>query len=265
MGLFDFFKKKTQREKPKPSTRQTVKSTVKKTIIKQTYSEQEFKSLQLQKEMMAFALWKYEEHNQNYDKVRAEISKMEGSKFTAEQVDFLVESLRVWNIRAEEKERFDATVQQVQGLLNEGKVKPAFQLIYDIYLENKAHINLVGLLVQVADMFMEETAILELFDELKTKNPDEKYNLEYRKALFLKDKKAYVEAILTFVSLNKEHNFAWNHYQIAIIENLRGNKESCFKYLEQTFELDPTLKADARQFSELQNLWKEEGFIKLTT
>jgi tetratricopeptide (TPR) repeat protein len=265
MGLFDFFKKKVQRERPKPLPKQTVKSTIKKTVTKQTYSEKEFKSLQFQKEMMAFALWKYEEHNQDYDKVRAEILKMEGSKFTIEQVDFLVESLRVWNVRVEEQSRFDTTVKKVQGLINEGKIKPAFQFIYDIYLENKEHINLVGLLVQVADMFMEESEILEMFDELKIENPDEKYNLEYRKALFLKDKKEYVEAILTFTSLNKEHDFAWNYYQIAIIENLRGNAESCFKYLGKAFEQDPNLKADARQFSELQNLWETERFVKLTT
>lgn len=86
----------------------------------------------------------------------------------------------------------------------------------------------------------------------------------YVKGLYLKGKGLNDEAIKVFSDLNKQSQFAWNYYQIAIIENIKGNTSACLKNLETTFELDPTLKSDASSYVELQNLQSNAEFLKMT-
>jgi tetratricopeptide (TPR) repeat protein len=72
------------------------------------------------------------------------------------------------------------------------------------------------------------------------------------------------EAITQFEEINKIHEFSWNYYQIAIMKNRQDKIQECLRYLKTTFELEPGLKNDAKQYPELQNLWLNQEFIELT-
>ena len=77
-------------------------------------------------------------------------------------------------------------------------------------------------------------------------------------------KKDYEKAISTFDHLNKEREFSWNYYQMAIIKNFQDKTDECFYLLRKTFELEPELKEDAKQIPDLQNLSTNSNFIELT-
>jgi tetratricopeptide (TPR) repeat protein len=102
----------------------------------------------------------------------------------------------------------------------------------------------------------------ELFKkEIRT---EAQYQLEYCKGLYLKGIGDRQSAFEVFKNLNKIQQFSWNYYQMAILANLDNKTTECLQLLTKTFELEPPLKMDARQYPELQNLWENEQFINIT-
>lgn len=239
MGLFDFFKSK-----------------------KET-SEEEFQTPQFQRELLAFSLWKFEEHNSDYEKVKMELNKFKELGLNESQVERAIYSLKKWNKLKEEQELFQRLVNKAKILINAGKDQEAFDLVCNSYLQHKDNIDLVGLLFDIADRYKSIEDVVEILENLKELNPDEKYNIEYRKGLYLKSKKQYESAKIVFLNLNSEDEFAWNYYQLGIIENLQRNTEQSLNYLKKTFNLDPRLKIDAKTFPELENLRENVEFINL--
>ncbi|MFN0290347.1 TPR end-of-group domain-containing protein [Pedobacter helvus] len=51
---------------------------------------------------------------------------------------------------------------------------------------------------------------------------------------------------------------------MAIMKSLQGKTDESLALLNTTFQLEPQLKADAKQYPELQNLWSNPQFIVLT-
>lgn len=94
--------------------------------------------------------------------------------------------------------------------------------------------------------------------------PEAQYQLEYCKGLYLKGIGDRQLAFEVFENLNKIQPFSWNYYQMAIMANLENSTTECLQLLSKTFELEPQLKMDAKQYPELQNLWKNEEFIEIT-
>lgn len=106
---------------------------------------------------------------------------------------------------------------------------------------------------------------LEEFTRFKNgMDKNAEYQLEYCKGVYLMGKKDYEKAISTFDHLNKEREFSWNYYQMAIIKNFQDKTDECFYLLRKTFELEPELKEDAKQIPDLQNLSTNSNFIELT-
>jgi len=94
--------------------------------------------------------------------------------------------------------------------------------------------------------------------------PEAQYQLEYCKGIYLKGIGDRQSAFEVFENLNKIQAFSWNYYQMAIMANLENRATECLQLLSKTFELEPQLKMDAKQYPELQNLWENEEFIEIT-
>jgi tetratricopeptide (TPR) repeat protein len=105
----------------------------------------------------------------------------------------------------------------------------------------------------------------DLFNDMIRRNPSEKYNINYQRALYLKAKGDYLEAIMIFERQNSIHQFAWNYYQLAIIYNILSDVPKCIQFLSKAFSMDASLKVDAKEFPELNNLQHMEEFIKITS
>ncbi len=75
-------------------------------------------------------------------------------------------------------------------------------------------------------------------------------------------KKYLKEAIGLWTSLNKIKEFSWNYYQIGILQNAMGN-ENCLRNLRKGIEMDDEIKEDAKSYSELDNLRKNQEFLKM--
>ena len=106
---------------------------------------------------------------------------------------------------------------------------------------------------------------MKQFDIIENESGEEaKYQLKYNKGLYLKGIGKYDEAILLYDQLNAVQPFSWNYYQMAIMKNLQGKTSECLELLKTTFELEPELKEDARNFPQLQNLFANPEFINIT-
>ncbi len=218
--------------------------------------EKIFNSEQFQLEALSFAHWKFNEYNGNYSKVRECLSEIELGE---SQKDKIIEKLKLIN----SKDEFQPLIQNIEKLLNSNEKEKAFDLAFDAYKQNKENSKYLELLIQVYQTYNDENKVLELFDKLIEINPVEKSNIEYRKGLYLKILKRYEESKQVFTKLNSEREFAWDFYQIAIIENLLGNTQNCLNLLEKTFKIDENLKQDAKNFPELSNLKENIEFIRL--
>jgi len=82
MGIFDFFKKKRDAESTMPKNQRGM-------------DEATFNSKQFRTEILAFALWKYNEHNENYDKVKVELRGLQN--MNEQQIESVVDALQRWN------------------------------------------------------------------------------------------------------------------------------------------------------------------------
>lgn len=123
----------------------------------------------------------------------------------------------------------------------------------------------IRLLLDTFDLIGDKEKALEQFKKFENEMPGEaKYQLMYCKGLYLKGRRDFDEAVDVFQNLNKLQAFSWNYYQIAIIKNAQNEIDESLAYLKLTFDLEPALKEDAKQYPELQNLWADPKFIELT-
>lgn len=133
--------------------------------------------------------------------------------------------------------------------------------LFSIY--HKEHVA-IDLLLNTFHKLSKERALSEFMNFRKDFDEQARYQLDYCRGLYLKGLGDFDEAITQFEEINKIHEFSWNYYQIAIMKNRQDKIQECFKYLKTTFELEPGLKNDAKQYPELQNLWLNQEFIELT-
>lgn len=134
------------------------------------------------------------------------------------------------------------------------------QNLLSLYPEQTEIID--NMLVILRESVSKEEA-LRVMDKWAVYHPKNRYNIVYRKGLMYMGYEEYQKAIDLFNELNKEHEFAWNYYQIGIISNINGNTEECLHNLEKTFALDSSLIEDARNFEGLANLKDNEMFNNL--
>ncbi|MDB5118363.1 MAG: Tetratricopeptide repeat-containing protein [Mucilaginibacter sp.] len=195
-------------------------------------------------------------------------------KFLEAKMDVLFESLT-----ADNEENF---IESVKACLNVDPMSPnALIYIIQYYLKNQnidsalSYLKTlfskyyteniaIRLLLDTFSLINKEKA-LEVFNEFENEIPHKAtYQLKYCKGLYLKGRRDFEEAINIFSQLNNLQEFSWNYYQIAIIKNLQAKFDECIEYLQQTFKLEPSLKEDAKQYSELENLWLNPKFIEIT-
>ncbi|SHF09513.1 tetratricopeptide repeat protein [Pedobacter caeni] len=133
-------------------------------------------------------------------------------------------------------------------------------LFSEFYQENIA----IKLLLNTFGSLSKEKA-LDQFDKFENELPRKAtYQLNYCKGLYLKDLGDFDAAIQTFKKLNALQEFSWNYYQIGIIKNLQNETDESITYLKLTFDLEPALKQDAKQYFELENLWTNPKFVEIT-
>lgn len=134
------------------------------------------------------------------------------------------------------------------------------QKLLSLYPDQHDIMNNLPLLLR--EGFTKEKAFT-IMDKFADDFPENRYNLIYRKGLMYIGYEDYDKAIDIFNELNEEYNFAWNYYQIAIINNIKGDIETCLQNLEKTFALDPSLIEDAKNFEGLNNLKDDAEFNNL--
>lgn len=158
----------------------------------------------------------------------------------------------------------NALLNKVRKLVTEKNYNEALKNTERIYSLDRSNMTYFGFIIDILDLYKTDKEIDLYVERAKIDNPDESYNLEYRKGLYYKSKQQYEKAIEIFSAQNKIHEFAWNYYQIAITKNLQGKTEECLSYLEQTFQLDNELKEDAKAYHELENLHTNLRFKEIT-
>ncbi len=122
----------------------------------------------------------------------------------------------------------------------------------------------IHLLQHIFSRLEDKGEILAMYDAFSSElTGDAAYQLGYCRALYLKGIRDFEESITAFHNLNKQFEFAWNYYQIAIMKNVQNKREEALTFLAKTFALDPSLKEDAKQYIELENLWADPMFIAL--
>lgn len=161
---------------------------------------------------------------------------------------------------------YDALSFIIQKHLQDGEIDQAFTRLKNLFQHHHSDQFVIQLLNHAFWHLKEKEQAMAEFDRLEVVLTDDaKYQLYYCKALHLKELGDFEEAIELFHQLNKQHLFSWNFYQIAIIKNLQGKEEECFENLKRTFEFEPGLKEDAKQFPQLENLRGNPTFIQLTS
>lgn len=176
-----------------------------------------------------------------------------------------------YNVNSEIEQILAIDPNNVSALFNKARILvsqksyvEALKITEKIYSTDNTNMNYVGFILELLEHYKSETEIENYIEELKDNNPSESYNIEYRKGLYYKSKGLYDEAIQVFNSQNKFYEFAWNYYQIAIIKNLQGKTSESIEYLKKTFQLDPSIKEDAKTYDELENLHNDDQFLEIT-
>ncbi|WP_163411370.1 tetratricopeptide repeat protein [Flavobacterium ajazii] len=152
----------------------------------------------------------------------------------------------------------------IQHLLRQNQVDNALQNLIKLFKINFRDKDTLKLMLNIFGHLSEERA-LEQFNVFENEvNEEAKYQLKYVKGLYLKRIGKFDDAIKLYAELNKIQEFSWNFYQIAIMKNLQGKTEESLIFLKTTFNLEPELKEDAKNFPELQNIWTNPEFIQIT-
>gem|GEM_PF-842901 len=229
-------------------------------IFKKRVDEKTFTSHRFQMEALAFALMKFQESNGNYDIAEKNLKQI---NLDERQSHIIIDKLKKWHQAESRAGEFQLIVKDTQDLINNGQKQQAFDYVYQAYEKDSDNMQLLELLSEIALVFKSDNEILELYDQIGSINSSQKYNIQYTKGLFLKRIRKYKEAIDLFSELNSIEEFAWNYYQIAIIENLLGNTTSCLRFLEKAIEMNSEIKEDAKNYAELKNLHGDRKFISL--
>jgi len=269
---------------------------IKKIFSSKSVSEDQFSDYQFQMEALAFALMHYDRNGGNYEAVRTALSEI---GLNDSQKDRLITTLQVFKNNEKAREEAEAVIANAQALLTQGRADEALKQCEEALAKSSGNMQLqllavnllvilkrfdeayerasnafkadpnniewVQVLFQVADNYKTVEETTALAENLKREVPGQEYNIDYRKGLYLRSKKRYDEAREVFSALNTQMEFAWNYYQLALIDNETGNRDGCLGYLEKTFELDPGLKRDALNLPELAPLQGNRRFIQLTT
>ena len=230
---------------------------------RRTISEEKFSDSQYQHELLAYAYSIYTDGTKNFDLIKRSLLRMKRVRLTELQAETIVRRLAWWVNKMEGQQLYKLLMAKSKVLIQHDRHEEAFQLVYETYFRNTDNMNIVDLIYEIGDTFKAHHEVLASLEEIINKVPGQQYNLRYRKGLYLKSVNRFDEAIIVFRKLNLEHDFAWNYYQIAIIENLKGNKPGCIAYLKKTFALDPSLKEDALGYPELANLKTDSDFLEV--
>lgn len=159
----------------------------------------------------------------------------------------------------------NAALYVIQFYLKNKDIPNALLLVKKIFKTYYRDQQITHVLLDTLARLPEKQALAE-FDVIESEvGEDAKYQLYYNKGLYLKGIGKYDAAIELYLDLNKVGEFSWNYYQIAIMQNLQGQERLAIENLKRTFELEPGLKDDAKQFPQLQNLWNNPMFIQITT
>lgn len=159
----------------------------------------------------------------------------------------------------------NALIYIIQFHLKQNEIEKALESVKMLFADYFREHIAIKLLLTTFHLLTKERALSE-FENFKISFDEHaRYQLAYCKGMYLMRIDDYDEAILQFEENNKTHLFSWNYYQIAIIKNKQGKSQECFDNLRLTFELEPELKEDARQYPGLQNLWTDSYFIELTS
>lgn len=177
--------------------------------------------------------------------------------------DEFIETVQV--LLKNDPENPNALINIIQYYLKNNDIDSALRSVKILFANHFQEQIVMQLLLRTLDRLPTEKA-LDVFANYKPQiNKHAQYQLEYTKGLYLKTLCSFDEAILVYESLNKLQDFSWNYYQIAIMKNLQGKTRESLDYLKITFDLEPGLKEDAKQFPELENLWTNAEFMALTT
>lgn len=164
----------------------------------------------------------------------------------------------------QDPDHFNALIYMTQFHLKEPDIPAALLTVKRLFSNYYTEDISIHLMLSVFGRLSEEEVMAQFDVFEKETNPKALYQLRYNKGLYLKGIGKYEAAIHLYEDLNEMQEFAWNYYQMGIMKNLQGKTEECLVLLNTTFRLDPTLKEDAKNFPELQNLWSLPSFIYLT-
>jgi tetratricopeptide (TPR) repeat protein len=170
----------------------------------------------------------------------------------------------VKTILKNDPENPNALIYIIQFYVKENDIRSAIESIKKLFSDYHRESIATQLLLDVFARLSKDEALKE-FDTFKQDiKEDATYQLDYCKGLYLKGIREYDKAIILFEDLNKIQEFSWNYYQIAIMKNLQNKIDESLEFLKITFDMEPELKNDAKQFPELENLWSNAKFIELT-
>jgi len=162
-------------------------------------------------------------------------------------------------------DNYTALYHKVRSNYINGDIEGALALSDRLYEQHPTDEQVTKQRISLFENVKTKHETFDLFEDMIKRNPKETYNINYQKALYLKTRGDYEEAINLFEKQNSIYQFVWNYYQVGIIYNILGDTERCIQYLSKTFLMDPSLKADARAFPDLANLRETEEFIRITS
>lgn len=158
----------------------------------------------------------------------------------------------------------NALIYIIQYHVKNNNIEEALISVKTLFADYHGEAIAIQLLISVLHKLPEERVLSEFSTYKNTIDVHAQYQLEYCKGLYLKDIEKYDEAIKVYDALNRIQEFSWNYYQMAIMKSLQNKTQEAIDLLKKTFELEPGLKNDAKQFHQLQSLWADPNFIQLT-
>ncbi|TCC87246.1 hypothetical protein EZ428_21305 [Pedobacter frigiditerrae] len=169
------------------------------------------------------------------------------------------------DILTKDSENPNALIYIIQYFLKQNQLDDALQKVKKLFTNYHNEQVTTQLLLNTLEQLPEEEALRQFGIIESEANEEAKYQLKYNKGLYLKGIRKFEEALKLYDDLNKIQEFSWSYYQMAIMKNLQGKTTESLELLKITFNLEPSLKADAKNYPELQNLWTNPDFIELTT
>lgn len=168
------------------------------------------------------------------------------------------------DVLTKDSENPNALIYIIQYFLKQNQLDNALQNVKKLFTNHYTEQITIQLMLNILGQLPEEEALKQFGIIESEANDEAKYQLKYNKGLYLKGIGKFDDAIKLYNELNKVQEFSWNFYQIAIMKNLQGKTEDSLEFLKTTFNLEPELKEDAKNFPQLQNIWANPEFIEIT-